>query len=74
MKLHARTVRLTADGTGSTVSATVPAGGSASQASTVVSTGSLPFPATVGDSWTYSNSNGSTSENKIASNTQVAAA
>jgi hypothetical protein len=56
-------------GTGSTASAS----GSASQASTVVSTGSLPFPTTVGDAWTYSNSNGSTSENKIASNTQVAA-
>jgi hypothetical protein len=59
----------TTSGTGSTASAT----GSASQASTVVSTGSLPFPTTVGDTWTYSNSNGSTSENKIASNTQVAA-
>jgi hypothetical protein len=56
-------------GTGSTASATT----SASQASTVVSTGSLPFPTTVGDTWTYSNTNGSTSENKIASNTQVAA-
>ena len=59
----------TTSGTGSTASAS----GSASQASTVVSTGSLPFPTTVGDTWTYSNSNGSTSENKIASNTQVAA-
>jgi hypothetical protein len=63
----------TTSGTGSTVSATASASGSASQASTVVSTGSLPFPTTVGDSWTYSNSNDSTSENKIASNTQVAA-
>jgi hypothetical protein len=59
----------TTSGTGSTASAS----GTASQASTVVSTGSLPFPTTVGDAWTYSNSNGSTSENKIASNTQVAA-
>ena len=59
----------TTSGTGSTASAS----GSASQASTVVSTGSLPFPTTVGDTWTYSNSNGSTSENKIASNTQVPA-
>ena len=59
----------TTSGTGSTASAS----GSASQASTVVSTGSLPFPTTVGDAWTYSNSNGTTSENRIASNTQVAA-
>jgi hypothetical protein len=63
------TAGATTSGTGSTASAS----GSASQASTVVSTGSLPFPTTVGDTWTYSNSNGSTSENKIASNTQVAA-
>jgi hypothetical protein len=62
----------TTSGTGSTVSATPSATGSGSQASTVVSTGSLPFPTTVGDAWTYSNSNGSTSENKIAANTQVA--
>jgi hypothetical protein len=64
----ATTSGATTSGTGSTASAT----GAASQASTVVSTGSLPFPTTVGDTWTYSNSNGSTSENKIASNTQVA--
>jgi hypothetical protein len=56
-------------GTGSTAAAT----SSASQSSVVVSSGSLPFPTTVGDTWTYSNSNGTTSENKIASNTQVAA-
>jgi hypothetical protein len=56
-------------GGGSTASAT----SSASQASSVTTTGSLPFPTTVGDTWMYSNSNGTTSENKIASNTQVAA-
>jgi hypothetical protein len=56
-------------GTGSTASAT----GAASQSSVVVSSGSLPFPTTVGDTWSYSNSNGTTSVNKIASNTQVAA-
>ena len=39
----------------------------------VVSSGALPFPTTVGDTWTYSNSNGTTSENKIASATQVSA-
>jgi hypothetical protein len=55
-------------GTGSTASAT----SSASQSSVVVSSGSLPFPTTVGDTWKYSNSNGTTSENKIASATQVA--
>jgi hypothetical protein len=54
---------------GSTPSATT----SASQSSVVVSSGSLPFPTTVGDTWKYSNSNGTTSENKIASATQVAA-
>jgi hypothetical protein len=53
---------------GSTASATT----SASQASTVVSTGSVPFPTTVGDTWDYSNSNGTTTQNKIASSTQVA--
>jgi hypothetical protein len=56
-------------GTGSSASAT----SSGSQSSVVVSSGSLPFPTTVGDTWKYSNSNGSTSENKIASSTQVAA-
>ena len=39
----------------------------------VVGSGALPFPTTVGDSWTYTNTNGTTSENKIASATQVAA-
>jgi hypothetical protein len=46
---------------------------SAAPASAVVSSGSLPFPTTVGDTWNYSNSNGTTSENKITSSTAVAA-
>jgi len=46
---------------------------SASQASAVTSTGSAPFPTTVGDSWTYSNTNGTTSTNTITGATQVAA-
>jgi hypothetical protein len=54
---------------GSTASATT----SASQASTVTSTGSVPFPSTVGDTWDYSNSNGTSSQNKILSSTAVAA-
>ena len=58
-------------GSGSTASAS--ATGSASQSSVVVSSGALPFPTTVGDSWTYNNTNGTTSENKIASATQVSA-
>jgi hypothetical protein len=53
---------------GSTASAT----SSASQA-TVTSTGSVPFPSTVGDTWDYSNSNGTSSQNKIVSSTAVAA-
>jgi hypothetical protein len=61
----------TTSGGGSTASAA--ATGSASQSSVVVSSGALPFPTTVGDSWTYNNTNGTTSENKIASATQVAA-
>jgi hypothetical protein len=56
-------------GTGSTASAT----SSASQSSVVASSGALPFPTTVGDTWSYNNTNGTTSENKIASATQVAA-
>jgi hypothetical protein len=56
-------------GTGSAASAT----GSASQSSVVVSSGALPFPTTVGDTWKYNNTNGTTSENKIASATPVAA-
>jgi len=45
---------------------------SASQSSVTVSSGSLPFPTTVGDTWKYSNSNGTSSENRIAANAQVA--
>jgi hypothetical protein len=72
-----------ASGSGSTAGATTSGAGSttssasgtssASPASAVVSSGSLPFPTTVGDTWNYSNSNGTTSENKIMSATQVAA-
>lgn len=36
-----------------------------------MSSGSLPFPSTAGDTWFYSNTNGSTSENKVKSVTQV---
>jgi hypothetical protein len=39
--------------------------------STTVSSASLPFPTTPGDTWIYSNTNGSTSENKVVSVTQV---
>ncbi len=40
--------------------------------STIVSSSaSLPFPTTAGDTWIYSNTNGTTSENKIVSVTQV---
>jgi uncharacterized protein DUF3108 len=72
-----------ASGSGSTAGATTPGTGSstssaagtssASPAAAVVSSGALPFPTTVGDTWNYSNSNGTTSENKITSSTQVAA-
>jgi hypothetical protein len=53
-------------------------GGSAAKstsgsASTVVASGSLPFPTTTGDTWYYKNTDGSTSENKIGSVTQTAA-
>ena len=61
----------TTSGGGSTASAA--ATGSASQSSVVVSSGAVPFPTTVGDSWTYNNTNGTTSENKIAAATQVSA-
>jgi hypothetical protein len=67
----AATSAATTSGGGSTASAA--ATGSASQSSVVVSSGAVPFPTTVGDSWTYNNTNGTTSENKIASATQVAA-
>jgi hypothetical protein len=62
----------TASGGGSTATASAAATSSASQSSVTMSSGSLPFPTTVGDTWKYSNSNGSSSENKIASNTEVA--
>jgi len=61
----------TTSGGGSTASAS--ATSSASQSSVVVGSGALPFPTTVGDSWTYNNTNGTTSENKIAAATQVSA-
>jgi hypothetical protein len=67
----AATSAATTSGGGSTASAA--ATGSASQSSVVVSSGAVPFPTTVGDSWTYNNTNGTTSENKIASATQVSA-
>jgi hypothetical protein len=65
-------------GAGSATSAAAGASSAAGQSSAtpaaaVVSAGSLPFPTTVGDTWDYSNSNGTTSENKITSATQVAA-
>ena len=66
----AATSAATTSGGGSTASAA--ATGSASQSSVVVS-GSLPFPTTVGDTWSYRNSNGTSSVNKIASATQVSA-
>jgi hypothetical protein len=72
-----------ASGSGSTAAATTPGAGSAtssasgtssaSPAAVVASSGSLPFPTTVGDTWDYSNSNGTTSQNKITSSTAVAA-
>jgi hypothetical protein len=74
-----------ASGTGSTAATTgaatsagagpssAAAAGSATPASAVVSSGSLPFPTTVGDIWNYSNSNGTSSQNKITSATQVTA-
>jgi hypothetical protein len=65
----AATSAATTSGGGSTASAA--ATGSASQSSVVV--GSLPFPSTVGDTWSYSNSNGTKSVNKIASSTPVSA-
>ena len=65
------TAGATTSGAGSTTSSA--AGTSAASPAAVVSSGSLPFPTTVGDTWNYSNSNGTTSENKITSATQVAA-
>jgi hypothetical protein len=66
------TAATTTSGAGSTTSATSTSSAT-SPASAVVSSGSLPFPTTVGDTWNYSNSNGTTSQNKITSATQVAA-
>lgn len=58
-------------GSGSTASASAAATSSASQSSVVVGGDALPFPTTVGDSWTYNNTNGTTSQNKIAAATPV---
>jgi hypothetical protein len=72
------TAAATTSGVGSATSSapatsSASAASSASPASVVLPSGSLPFPTTVGDTWNYSNSNGTTSENKITSATQVAA-
>jgi hypothetical protein len=72
------TAAATTSGVGSATSSapatsSASAASSASPASVVLPSGSLPFPTTVGDTWNYSNSNGTTSENKITSSTQVAA-
>jgi len=67
---------------GSSAAATQPSGttqssgassatSSTGSTSTTVSSASLPFPTTPGDTWIYSNTNGTTSENKIVSVTQV---
>jgi hypothetical protein len=67
----------TGTGTGANANASASsaaaASGSATPAPAVVSSGALPFPTTVGDTWNYSNSNGTTSQNKITSATPVAA-
>ena len=67
----ATTSAATTSGGGSTASAA--ATGSASQSSVVVASGALPFPDTVGDTWKYNNTNGTTSENKIGAVTPVSA-
>jgi hypothetical protein len=72
------TAAATTSGVGSATSSapatsSASAASSASPAAVVLPSGSLPFPTTVGDTWNYSNSNGTTSENKITSSTQVAA-
>jgi hypothetical protein len=67
----AATSAAAASGGGSTASAA--ASSSASQSSVVVGSGALPFPTTVGDTWSYRNSNGTSSVNKIAAATQVSA-
>ena len=69
----AATSAATTSGGGSTATASAAATGSASQSSVVVGSGALPFPTTVGDTWSYSNSNGTSSVNKIAAATQVSA-
>lgn len=67
----AATSAAAASGGGSTASAA--ATSSASRSSVVVGSGALPFPTTVGDTWSYRNSNGTSSVNKIAAATQVSA-
>ena len=67
----AATSAATTAGGGSTASAA--ATSSASQSSVVVGSGALPFPSTVGDTWSYTNSNDTKSVNKIAAATQVSA-
>jgi hypothetical protein len=67
----AATSAAAASGGGSTASAA--ASSSASRSSVVVGSGALPFPTTVGDTWSYRNSNGTSSVNKIAAATQVSA-
>jgi hypothetical protein len=69
------TAAATSAGAGSTTSAasSATASSSASSSSVTVSTGSAPFPTTVGDAWTYKNTNGDVSTNKIVSSTAVAA-
>jgi hypothetical protein len=69
----AATSAATTSGGGSSATASAAATGSASQSSVVVSSGALPFPTTVGDTWSYINSSGTSSVNKIASATQVSA-
>jgi hypothetical protein len=69
----AATSAATTSGGGSTASASAAATGSASQSSVVVGSAALPFPTTVGDTWSYSNSNDTSSVNKIAAATQVSA-
>jgi len=69
----AATSAATTSGGGSTATASAAATGSASQSSVVVASGALPFPDTVGDTWKYNNTNGTTSENKIGAVTPVSA-
>ena len=51
--------------------ATHSSGTSSTGSTSTVMSASLPFPTTAGDTWIYSNTNGTTSENKIVSVTQV---